>query len=386
MRYVRLSEIATIDRQTVKPGEISGQELYVGLENITGGGEFEGVLTAAAAELKSNKFVFTEDHLLYGKLRPYLAKIAAPDVPGICSTDILPIKPGSDIDRRYLLHHLRTPRMVAHATSSAVGINLPRLNPRVLESFEVPLPPIKDQRRIADVLDAADALRVIRRFALAKLDTLTQAIFIDMFGDPVRNERCWPGRTLAEVCTKIQIGPFGSLLHKNDYVKGGVPLINPMHIVDGRLRPNREQTVGIQKYSQLEQYCLKVNDVVMGRRGEMGRVAVVGEKESGYLCGSGSLFLRPDTQEVTPQYVAAVLSSPEGRRHLERSALGVTMSNLNSTIMERFALGVPPVDLQRRFSATLATQDVVAGGLKDHADKLDALFASLQQRAFRGEL
>jgi len=162
-RKVPLSEIATTDRQAVKPEELLGTELYVGLENITIGGQFENVVTAREADLKSTKFVFTKDHVLYGKLRPYLSKIAAPTFEGICSTDILPIRVGSRLDRRYLLHYLRTPTMVAHATNNAVGAHLPRLNPKTLESFRGPLPSIVEQRRIAAVLDAAEALRAKRR-------------------------------------------------------------------------------------------------------------------------------------------------------------------------------------------------------------------------------
>ncbi len=384
--YVALVDVATIDRRAKGPEEVHQADLYVGLENITNGGQFQNVRTAGEAGLKSNKFLFTRSHVLYGKLRPYLSKIAAPEFEGICSTDILPIRPGPNLDRRYLLHYLRTPGMVSHAASKAVGINLPRLSPNVLELFQIPLPSIEEQRRIAGVLDAAEALRARRRRALAKLNSLTQAIFIKMFGHPVTNERGWPTHSLGGVCTKIQIGPFGSLLHKSDYVEDGVPLVNPMHIADGRIRPMKEQTVGIQKYSELKQYCLQVGDVVMGRRGEMGRVAVVGECEAGYVCGSGSLFLRPDPDRAIPQYIAAVLSSSRGRRQLEDSAQGVTMPNLNSDIVERFKLGVPPVHLQMRFADALVAHSELEAKQRDHADELDRLFFSLQQRAFRGEL
>lgn len=383
---VPLGEVATIDRRAVTPGEIRSQDFYVGLENITGGGEFESVATAGEAGLKSTKFVFTAGHILFGKLRPYLSKIAAPEFGGICSTDILPIKPGPSLDRRYLLHYLRTPRMVSRAANKAVGINLPRLSPNVLEAFQIPLPSVDEQRRIAAVLDAAEALRGKRRQALDKLDSLTQAIFFDRFGDPVGNECGWPERSLADVCTTIQIGPFGSLLHKADYVQNGVPIVNPMHIVDGAIRAHSEQTVSAQKFLELQQYALKKNDVVMGRRGEMGRVAVVGEKESGWVCGSGSLFFRPDPGRAIPQYIAAALSSPRGRRQLENSAQGVTMPNLNSGIVEQFSLGVPPIEEQKRFSLALVAHTELMGVMSDHANELDTLFESFQQRAFRGEL
>jgi hypothetical protein len=97
-----------------------------------------------------------------------------------------------------------------------------------------------------------------------------------------------------------------------------------------------DQTVGKDKYAKLQQYQLERGDVVMARRGEMGRVAIVDAKADGYLCGSGSLYFRPDTEQVIPEFLAAALSSPRGRRELENSSLGVTMANLNSTIVEQF--------------------------------------------------
>ncbi|WP_420621892.1 restriction endonuclease subunit S [Candidatus Poriferisodalis sp.] len=289
-------------------------------------------------------------------------------------------------DPGYVSHFFRSPgywRQIASASDGGVqkGVNASKL-----KKLLVPLPPIEEQRRIARVLDAADALRAKRREALAKLGTLTQAIFIDMFGDPIRNERGWPVRSLREACSRIQIGPFGSLLHRSDYVEGGIPLVNPMHIVDGVITPHREQTINSQKYTQLMPYRMETGDVVMGRRGEMGRVAIVGEHEAGYVCGSGSLYMRPDLDYAIPQYIAAALSSARGRRRLENSAQGVTMLNLNSDIVGSFMLGLPPIELQLEFSAMLTAHSELKAELRNHASALDELFASLQQRAFRGEL
>ncbi len=163
MNAVPLREIATISRYTVKPEDITSGTTYVGLEHITDEGRFAGVGTVVSGELASNKFRFDERHILYGKLRPYLRKIALPTFRGICSTDILPILPGPHVDRNYLYHYLRTPAMVELATSRSAGANLPRLSPGQLASFEIPFPPLPEQRRIAAILDAADALRTKRR-------------------------------------------------------------------------------------------------------------------------------------------------------------------------------------------------------------------------------
>src|SRR3989442_5439727 len=148
-KRVPLNDVAVIERDIVDPTAIESGTLYVGLENIESGGRFVGVRPVDAGELASSKFAFTPQHLLYGKLRPYLAKIARPDFEGICSTDILPVLPGPDLDRGYLAWLLLTPEMVALASSRATGANLPRLSSHALGELKIPLPPLPEQRRIA---------------------------------------------------------------------------------------------------------------------------------------------------------------------------------------------------------------------------------------------
>ena len=120
-----------------------------------------------------------------------------------------------------------------------------------------------------------------------------------MFGDPVSNPYGYDKVTLSDLAD-IKIGPFGSLLHKEDYIDGGHPLLNPSHIVDGKVSPDDKLTISDEKYEELSAYQLKTGDVVMGRRGEMGRCAVV--PEDGFLCGTGSMFIRTKG-EVTADYI-----------------------------------------------------------------------------------
>jgi type I restriction enzyme S subunit len=132
--------------------------------------------------------------------------------------------PGREIDKRFLFHFLREPTIVKRATSLAVGINLPRLSPSVLERFEIPIPPLKEQYRLVDLLDRGEALRGKRHAALAELDSLTQAIFLDMFGDAVSNEKRWPTAQLASLvrdCDSINYG----VVQPGDDFEDGVPLI-----------------------------------------------------------------------------------------------------------------------------------------------------------------
>jgi type I restriction enzyme, S subunit len=196
---VPLGTVVDITRDAVAPEKIQSGTQYVGLENITGDGQFIGVKAVDNGDLASTKFIFTAHHVLYGKLRPYLRKIARPSFNGICSTDILPMLPGPKVDRNYLAHFLRLDSSVAFAESRSVGVNLPRISPSVLETLAMPLPPLEEQRRIAAILDKADALRQKRRLALQKLDSLTQSIFLNMFGDPATNPNGWRIGTIEDL-------------------------------------------------------------------------------------------------------------------------------------------------------------------------------------------
>jgi type I restriction enzyme S subunit len=187
----KLGDVAEIDRKIVAPENIQSGTRYVGLEHIASEGYLLEPPIVANGDLASAKFEFTAEHLLYGKLRPYLSKIARPSFGGVCSTDIFPVLPGTKLDRDFLHHFLRLPAMVDAANSRAVGANLPRLGATSLANFDLPLPPLAEQRRIAEVLDRAETLRSQRRQALAQLDALAEAIFLDMFGDPLSNPMAW---------------------------------------------------------------------------------------------------------------------------------------------------------------------------------------------------
>ena len=257
---------------------------------------------------------------------------------------------------------------------------------KFLKETQIHLPQLAEQKRIARILDAADALRAKRREALAQLHTLIQSTFLDMFGNPVTNPMGWELRELSRTKSNVQIGPFGSLLHKEDYIVDGVPVVNPMHIVSGQIHVGREQTVSEQKAATLSNYLLQTGDVVMGRRGEMGRVAIVSEANAGMLCGTGSLFFRPDPDEFSSRFLASTFSSEPMKRLLEGLSQGVTMPNLNRTMIEGLKVVIPPIDLQRAFGAVVESVERQKASQRAHLAELDTLFASLQSRAFRGDL
>ena len=148
---------------------------------------------------------------------------------------------------------------------------------------------IETQKQIVTTLDKLAVIINQRQGELDKLDELVKARFVELFGDPVSNPHGFEKVALEELAD-IKIGPFGSLLHKEDYVENCHALVNPSHIVEGKISVDNKLTVSDDKYAELSAYHLKIGDVVMGRRGEMGRCAVV--TDEGLLCGTGSLLIR----------------------------------------------------------------------------------------------
>ena len=273
-----------------------------------------------------------------------------------------------------------------HIQSKGRGATFKEVSKKIVEDLQLPIPPLDEQKRIAEILDKADALRAKRRATLAQLDTLIQSIFLDMFGDPTTNPKGWPVVLLGESTARIQIGPFGSLLHQEDYVDGGIPLVNPKHIQQGTIQPDLSETVSARKFAELDTYHLKAGDVVMGRRGEMGRCAIVNEGSSPLLCGTGSLFVRPDNEHTTSLFLLFLLSSAALKARLERLSLGQTLSNLNSQIVEGLEVPLPPLAVQLEFAVRVEGAYRLVNAQSRAASQLSSLFASLQQRAFRGEL
>lgn len=386
-RLAVLEEVAKLDRAAVEPDEIKPGTSYVGLENIESGGSFTGVKTVEAGELASNKFAFTSQHLLFGKLRPYLAKIARPAFSGICSTDILPVLPGPDLDRDYLAHYLLSPAMVAQAASLAAGANLPRLSPSALLKFKVPLPPLSDQRRIAAILDKADELRAKRRAALAQLDTLTQSIFLDKFGDPMTNTGDWPTEPLGGL---LESGPQNGLYRPASDYGSGTPIVRIDAFYDGVLGDTHNLKRVRISDSERKSYELRVGDILINRvnsREYLGKSALVPELVEPTVFESNMMRLGVDRQRLNPVFVIQFLQTKPARTHFQMCAKdAVNQSSINQQDVQALPVPLPPLPIQDDFASLVGVVGAHASRNLASAANGDRLFASLQHRAFTGEL
>jgi len=378
---VPLGEVATIERSGVDPTVLDRDTPYLGLEHITPGGPIREYSSVGRAELTSTKFMFDERQVLFGKLRPNLGKIARPDRAGVCSTDILPITPSTRLDRGYLAHCLSQPSMVAFAASRTSGANLPRLSPGVLATFEVPLPRIEEQRRIAAILDQADAIRAKRRQVLAHLDALTQSIFHDMFGDVRRNELGFGTATVADVADRVTDGEHKTPRRSDS----GVPLLSARNVRDGWIDFANTDFVDELEYATLSRRIEpQVGDVLISCSGTIGRVAQVRGPERFAMVRSAALVRPGDA--VHPTFLEHHLASPPLRALMVARANSSAQANLFQNQINRLPVLIPPLALQNEFASRVDLVRAERTGVQDSMRTLTELFASLQSRAFRGEL
>jgi len=199
----------------------------------------------------------------------------------------------------------------------------------------------------------------------------------------------WVWASCAQLLLRLQTGPFGSTLHKSDYVVGGTPIINPQHLQGNGFHPSQRVSVGAETAKRLSAFALKIDDVVLGRRGEMGRCALVGSREEGWLLGTGSLALRP-LSGVVGSYLAWVMRSPRVVGTLEGASVGTTMTNLNQEIVFQLPVQFPPIVEQRRIALELdrhySVIDSVEQTLSQQRARLSAARQAILKWAFEGRL
>ena len=157
----------------------------------------------------------------------------------------------------------------------------------------------------------------------------------------------WVWASFEDIADEISTGPFGSMIHKHDYVENGIPLVNPSHMVSGGIKEDSSVSVTPAKAEELSSYKLAKGDIVMARRGEVGRCAIVTDRESGWLCGTGSFVLRFHSA-INRRFILLLFSTDTVRDYLTGNSVGTTMTNLNHGILKKMPVALPSTEEQYR--------------------------------------
>ena len=269
------------------------------------------------------------------------------------------------------------------------GTGTPHLNAELLKKSKLVIPTQTEQERIVskieELFSKLDASVAELKTAKEKLKVYRQAVLKEAFASAMQTGVV----EISEIVDDIRIGPFGTALHKADYISGGIPVINPQHISGLSINANTKVTISREKAAELASYRLEENDIIMGRRGEMGRVAPVTNAEAGWICGTGSIIFR-----LKPEYdaffYAQILSAPNIVHYLEDNATGTTMKNLNENIVKHIPVPKITRELQKDIVSNLEAQSSVCDSIEQTIDislqQAEALRQSILKQAFEGRL
>ena len=289
-----------------------------------------------------------------------------------------------EIAREYLFHVLNSTGFERDAIKNSNGIAQLNLSSKWVEAYEIPLPPLPEQKRIAAILDTADALRAKRKESIEQLDSLIHSTFLEMFGDPVTNPRGWPTEEAAAVVKEGTSITYG-IVQAGEEFPSGIPYIRTGDIVNGEIVVEGLRRTDPAIAAKFARSQVDVEDIVMSIRATVGTTALVSPAVAGANLTQGTARIAP-SKKVCTLYLLHFIRSTGCQRWIERQVKGATFKEITLTRLRQMPVMLPPVQLQTRFASIVESIEQQKTRLKTHLAELDTLFASLQSRAFNGEL
>ncbi|MBA2880192.1 type I restriction enzyme S subunit [Desulfosalsimonas propionicica] len=305
--------------------------------------------------------------IAYNKMRAWQGAVGASKYRGIVSPAYIVQRLRGELRSEYFHYLLRTPGFAKEAERWSYGITSDQwsLRPQHFKMIYSCLPPLDEQELIVGFLSGLD--RHVRRFIrnrrrlIEVLNEQKQAIInravtrgldpdvplkpsgTEWIGDIPEH---WEATTLGRLVTTFKTGPFGSILHQSDYIPGGTPLVNPVHMSGGRITLDVNCAVDGATFHRLREYALIEGDIVFSRRGELGRCALVRKEEAGCLIGTGSIRARLIPNMINHDFLIAALNGWWVAEYLSLMSVGATMQSLNTGILSRLPLPLPPIEEQ----------------------------------------
>jgi len=296
----------------------------------------------------------------------------------------------SGIDANFISYFLQSPDGRKALGTYTGGSVQQVINLCDLRTVDVPIPPLSEQQQIVALVDNAFE-GIDRAIANTKKNLTNARELFESYLNAIFTQKDdgWVEKRLTQIGGKVLTGPFGSLLHKSDYISHGIPLVNPANIEGNQIVPDFNKTVDQDVLSRLQAYTLRENDIIVGRRGEIGRCAVVQKEQSGWLCGTGCFFIQP-SEYINSVFLAHLLRSTTYRSKLEALSTGATMKNLSNQSLSNLVIALPKLDKQNQIINKLDNLSIETQRLEAiYQQKLAALNELKQtilQKAFTGEL
>lgn len=381
-KKVRLGDIVKIEKASMP----SGNNVWVlNLDTVEKGTGKVIVKNRMKADSAGTSTVaFTADAVLYSKLRPNLNKVVVADEPGLATSEMLPLIVNPEVlDRRYFAYLLRSNSFVNLAVSSTAGSKMPRMNKKTLLNAVFPIPSLELQHQRIDLLSSIEKARTKAELLIQQLDTLVKSRFIEMFGDPVEENR-WARITLASLCTKLGSGatPRGG---KAAYKTSGIPLIRSMNVHNGYFESKDLAYIDEIQAKKLDNVTLHKGDVLLNITGaSVARSCLLPDYLAGGRVNQHVSIVRCDPNRMLPRVLNSIFTSDSYQRFLlEHSRMaGATREAITKDDLETMTVPLPPLSLQYKFAAFVAQVDKSRFVAQQQIEKLQMLYDSLAQEYF----
>jgi len=387
---VKLSDVCQVNPRLPKTYDENQEVSFLAMASVSEDGKLLTQETRTLGETKKGFTYFERGDVIVAKITPcfengkavYLEELNTQI--GFGSTEFHVLRPNTErLNGKYLFYLIWNSKFRSIAERSMSGsAGQKRVPADFFKNFEIPLPPLVEQKRIAAILDKADAIRQKRQQAIALADQFLRSVFLDMFGDPVTNPKGWPLTKCQNIFERITVGIV--VKPSSYYVEAGVPALRSQNIKEYGIEKNN--LVYISKFDNentLSKSRIFEGDVVIVRTGQPGKTAVVTNEFDG-VNAIDILIATPKSTHLNADYFSFFMNSAGGINLVSAEKRGQVQQHFNVSSLNHASLPLPPLELQVQFIKVL--RQIKKKYFSERTHDYDELFNSLSQKAFSGQL
>jgi type I restriction enzyme S subunit len=287
--------------------------------------------------------------------------------------------PGPEVHSNYLYHCMKANS--ARLAALGNGATFKEVSKSIVENFEIPLPPVQEQQRIAAILDKADSIRRKRQEAIRLADEFLRSAYLGLATR--HSDRASVESVLANIPNAARTGPFGSQLLVSEFTEAGIPVLGIDNVVTNAFTWGARRFISPEKYAELERYTVRPGDVMVTIMGTTGRVAIAPDDLPLCISTKHLCTLSLDQKEMRPSYLWACLRwDPEVRAQTQRESKGAIMEGWNMGIVKGLMVSKPPMDAQLKFETLLARISKFSQSARTASNETEALIAALSFKYF----
>ncbi|GLT18554.1 type I restriction modification enzyme protein S [Vibrio zhanjiangensis] len=289
------------------------------------------------------------------------------------------------LDSKYLWYFIASIEDELYRNST--GSTFPQINKKVIESLEIPLPPLETQKQIAAVLEKADQLRKDCQQMEQELNSLAQSVFIEMFGDPVTNPKGWIKQSLKSISSKFHDGPFGSNLKTSHYTDSGVQVIRLKNIGSGEFKEADKAFVSEAHAETLHKFKCYPGEIVIATLGEPNlRACIIPDSVPVAINKADCVHCVVDSSVINSHYLVEYLNLPSVLHTIQNKLHGQTRTRISSGQLATVDVVIPPLEQQAKYLEVLALRAKLKMDNNRSVHECREFFNGLMQKAFKGEL